>query len=78
MLTLFIPFGDAPWSKLFGALESGKTLLHIETYSVSQTTLEQIFIAFTKEDVKKTDEVSDEIIDIEQDEDQDEDNDVYF
>lgn len=49
MITLFLPFSDATWSKLFGILESGKKQLHIETYSLSQTTLEQIFLSFTRQ-----------------------------
>lgn len=48
MLTLFIPFGEASWSRLFGTMERAKKELHVETYSLSQTTLEQIFLAFTK------------------------------
>lgn len=48
MMTLYLPFDDATWSKLFGALEKAKKQLHIETYSLSQTTLEQIFLSFTK------------------------------
>ena len=47
-MTLFIPFAEASWSKLFGTLEESKKELHVETYSLSQTTLEQIFLSFTK------------------------------
>lgn len=48
MLTLFVPFEEASWSKLFGTLERSKRELHVETYTLSQTTLEQIFLALTK------------------------------
>lgn len=51
MLTLFIPFSEATWSKLFGTMERFKTELHVETYSISQTTLEQIFLTLTKSQI---------------------------
>ena len=35
-------------SQIFGAIERNKTSLHIEDYSVSQTTLEQVFINFAR------------------------------
>ena len=35
-------------SQIFGAIERNKTALHIEDYSVSQTTLEQVFINFAR------------------------------
>lgn len=36
------------WAKLFGTLERAKGPYHIEDYSVSQTTLEQVFINFAR------------------------------
>ncbi|XP_071958198.1 phospholipid-transporting ATPase ABCA3-like isoform X2 [Antedon mediterranea] len=40
---------DLSWSYIFGKLESNKQELRMEDYSVSQTTLEQVFINFAKE-----------------------------
>ncbi|XP_071958195.1 phospholipid-transporting ATPase ABCA3-like [Antedon mediterranea] len=40
---------DLSWSYIFGKLESNKQALRMEDYSVSQTTLEQVFINFAKE-----------------------------
>lgn len=37
-----------PWSKMFGIMERAKRELAIEDYSIAQTTLEQIFLQFTK------------------------------
>ncbi len=36
------------WATLFGTLEKAKKQFHIEDYSVSQTTLEQVFINFAR------------------------------
>ncbi len=36
-------------SELFSLLESNKEKLNLETYSLSQTTLEQVFLSFAKE-----------------------------
>lgn len=33
---------------MFGIMEGAKTILHIEDYSLSQTSLEQVFLSFTK------------------------------
>lgn len=81
MLTLFIPFADARWSKLFGAMESGKRRLNIETYSVSQTSLEQIFMSFTKESgFDEENEVMNALTDPEEEgvEEEDEDSSYYI
>lgn len=37
-----------PWSRMFGVMERAKQELEVEDYSISQTTLEQIFLQFTK------------------------------
>lgn len=37
-----------PWSRMFGIMELAKREKHVEDYSISQTTLEQIFLQFTK------------------------------
>jgi hypothetical protein len=36
-------------AELFSLLESNKESLKLETYSLSQTTLEQVFLSFAKE-----------------------------
>ena len=36
-------------SELFSLLEANKEQLNLETYSLSQTTLEQVFLSFAKE-----------------------------
>lgn len=33
---------------MFGIMEAGKQMLDIEDYSISQTSLEQVFLSFTK------------------------------
>ena len=40
--------GDYKWAEIFGRLEEARSLLHFEDYSVSQVTLEQVFLEFTK------------------------------
>lgn len=36
------------WSHLFGLMEEAKKSLNIADYSLGQTTLEQVFLYFTK------------------------------
>ncbi|KAH8261715.1 hypothetical protein KR044_002735 [Drosophila immigrans] len=48
MLTYYIPLSDIKWSKIFGLMESHRSSLSIEDYSISQTTLEEIFLDFAK------------------------------
>lgn len=50
LLTYQIPTGDLKWYKIFGALEETKSNpnLNIVDYSIGQTTLEQVFLSFTK------------------------------
>uniref|UniRef100_A0A1I7TY24 ABC transporter domain-containing protein n=1 Tax=Caenorhabditis tropicalis TaxID=1561998 RepID=A0A1I7TY24_9PELO len=47
-LHFHIPRGDDSWSKLFEKLESMTETLNWDDYSLSQTTLEQIFIEFSR------------------------------
>lgn len=47
-MTFAIPGKDLKWSEMFGILEDVKTRLNIEDYSISQSSLEQIFLSFTK------------------------------
>lgn len=48
MLTYNIPTKNIKWSSIFGTLEGAKNELEIEDYSIGQTSLEQIFLSFTK------------------------------
>ncbi|KAK7488493.1 hypothetical protein BaRGS_00020278 [Batillaria attramentaria] len=48
-------------SQLFAAMEEAKKRFHVEDYSVSQTTLDQVFISFAK---LQTDLLDDEIDDV--------------
>lgn len=47
-LAYYIPITDTKWSSMFDVMETGKTALAIESYSLSQTSLEQVFLTFTK------------------------------
>ncbi|XP_017869309.1 PREDICTED: ATP-binding cassette sub-family A member 3 [Drosophila arizonae] len=48
MLTFYIPLQGLKWSEIFGIIESHREELHVEDYSISQTTLEEIFLEFAK------------------------------
>lgn len=43
-----LPFNDTKLSQIFGKLEEAREPLGIKDYSVSQTTLDQVFINFAK------------------------------
>lgn len=43
-----VPDATIPLSQVFAAMELAKSDLHVEDYSVHQTTLEQIFLTFTR------------------------------
>ncbi|XP_058124970.1 phospholipid-transporting ATPase ABCA3-like [Anopheles ziemanni] len=47
-LTFHIARTDQKWSAMFGLMESAKVQLGIEDYALGQTTLEQVFLFFTK------------------------------
>lgn len=48
-LTYYINNTKLKWSTMFGIMERGKEeLLSIENYSLTQTTLEQIFLDFAQ------------------------------
>lgn len=47
-LTYRLPSDGAPLSRIFGAMEKEKARLDIDEYSVSQSTLEQVFLSFAK------------------------------
>ncbi|XP_054570377.1 phospholipid-transporting ATPase ABCA3-like [Eptesicus fuscus] len=46
ILNYYIPSKDNSWSKVFGILEEAKEQFNLEDYSVSQITLEQVFLTF--------------------------------
>lgn len=46
-----IPDADVPLAKVFGELERAKDRFNLEDYSVHQTTLEQVFLTFTRDQV---------------------------
>lgn len=48
MMTFNIPSQIIKWSSIFGILESAKERLNIDDYSIGQSSLEQIFLSFTK------------------------------
>lgn len=48
LLTYFIPNSNLKWSAMFGLMEEAKVKFNIEDYSLSQTTLEQVFLSFAK------------------------------
>ncbi|XP_055298016.1 phospholipid-transporting ATPase ABCA3-like isoform X5 [Sitodiplosis mosellana] len=49
LLTYYVPPNNKlRWSSMFGLMETAKQTLHIEDYSISQTSLEQVFLSFTK------------------------------
>ncbi|XP_006153330.1 ATP-binding cassette sub-family A member 3-like [Tupaia chinensis] len=46
LLTYYIPRKDNSWGKVFGILERVKEAFDLEDYSISQITLEQVFLTF--------------------------------
>lgn len=48
LLTYYIPKTNLAWSQMFGMMEDAKRKLNIEDYSLGQTSLEQVFLTFTK------------------------------
>ncbi|XP_029725473.2 phospholipid-transporting ATPase ABCA3 isoform X1 [Aedes albopictus] len=47
-LSFHVPQTDLKWSAMFGLMESNKDRLSIEDYALGQTSLEQVFLFFTK------------------------------
>ncbi|XP_074643630.1 phospholipid-transporting ATPase ABCA1-like [Tubulanus polymorphus] len=56
MLQYHLPAANISLSYIFGAIERNRKNLHIEDYSVSQTTLDQVFIGFAKQQSDMLDE----------------------
>nr|XP_040133807.1 ATP-binding cassette sub-family A member 3-like [Ictidomys tridecemlineatus] len=50
----FIPSKEICWGKVFSILEKAKVLFNLEDYSISQITLEQIFLTFANIDKKES------------------------
>lgn len=48
LLTYYIANIQMPWSQMFGIMEDGKKKLPIQDYSLGQSTLEMVFLKFTK------------------------------
>ncbi|KAJ8962463.1 hypothetical protein NQ317_001546, partial [Molorchus minor] len=49
LINYYITDKSVPWSKMFGVLEEGKRGdLNIEDYSLGQSSLEQVFLTFTR------------------------------
>ncbi|XP_037937451.1 ATP-binding cassette sub-family A member 3 isoform X2 [Teleopsis dalmanni] len=48
ILTFYIPLFSIKWSQIFGLMERNREELNVEDYSISQTTLEEIFLEFAK------------------------------
>jgi ATP-binding cassette subfamily A (ABC1) protein 3 len=48
LLHYHIPSDALTWSQIFGIVELAKAKYFIEDYSVSQTSLEQVFISFAR------------------------------
>ena len=47
-LTFHIAQSSMKWSTMFGLMETAKQTLEIEDYALGQTSLEQVFLFFTK------------------------------
>ena len=48
MIHYHITGTDFAWAQVFGTMERAKVTYNIEDYSVSQTTLEQVFLNFAR------------------------------
>lgn len=49
LITYYVPRENLTWSKMFGLMETAKNKFNIEDYSISQTSLEQVFLGFAKD-----------------------------
>uniref|UniRef100_H0XJ34 ABC transporter domain-containing protein n=1 Tax=Otolemur garnettii TaxID=30611 RepID=H0XJ34_OTOGA len=50
ILNYYIPRKDTGWGQVFGILEKAKEQFDLEDYSISQVTLEQVFLSFADTD----------------------------
>ncbi|XP_023369620.1 ATP-binding cassette sub-family A member 3-like [Otolemur garnettii] len=53
ILNYYIPRKDTGWGQVFGILEKAKEQFDLEDYSISQVTLEQVFLSFADTDNRK-------------------------
>jgi ATP-binding cassette subfamily A (ABC1) protein 3 len=55
-LHLHVSDTSTPWHKLFGTMEQlkAKYAVIVEDYSVSETTLEQVFLSFAKKQIQSS------------------------
>ena len=51
MLELNLPTNDLPLSNIFQVLQRAQSILSLQDYSVSQTTLDQVFVSFASQQV---------------------------
>ncbi|XP_032098791.1 ATP-binding cassette sub-family A member 3-like [Sapajus apella] len=56
ILNYYIPSKDNRWGKVFGILEQAKEQFDLEDYSISQITLEQVFLTFANPEKASSDE----------------------
>uniref|UniRef100_A0A2K6AIV2 ABC transporter domain-containing protein n=1 Tax=Mandrillus leucophaeus TaxID=9568 RepID=A0A2K6AIV2_MANLE len=56
ILNYYIPSKDNRWGKVFGILEQAKEQFDLEDYSVSQITLEQVFLTFANPEKVSSDD----------------------
>lgn len=42
------PRNDLKWSRMFGLMEVAKKASYVEDYSISQTSLEEVFLSFAE------------------------------
>ena len=50
-LAYYIPITDTKWSSMFDIMETGRRVLAIESYSLSQKSLEEVFWSFAKNQI---------------------------
>lgn len=48
ILTYHLPSIDLKWSEIFGLMEQMKNMMDVDDYSLTQTSLEQVFLFFAK------------------------------
>ncbi|XP_076997701.1 phospholipid-transporting ATPase ABCA3-like isoform X2 [Tamandua tetradactyla] len=55
IIDYYIPSKEISWGKVFNILEEAKVLFNLEDYSISQITLEQVFLTFANIDKAEND-----------------------
>uniref|UniRef100_A0A8C2RYL8 ABC transporter domain-containing protein n=1 Tax=Capra hircus TaxID=9925 RepID=A0A8C2RYL8_CAPHI len=54
IINYYVPSKNNSWGKMFGILEEAKEEFNLEDYSISQITLEQVFLTFAVQERKQT------------------------